>query len=122
MAGASRLLTGPELTRIAPGTYVPAQEWKEARPDLRHLTLIRAALAKTRGDLVLLGASAAVWLGLPLVKTHRAGHSSRSPTEIPLGYAKNARLGVWATRGREHSTPNGSTGTKFPRPHGGANG
>ncbi|WP_314455898.1 hypothetical protein [uncultured Actinomyces sp.] len=67
MAGASRLFTGPRLTRIAPGTYVPAQEWKEARPDLRHLTLIRAALAKTRGDIVLLGVSAAVWLGLPLV-------------------------------------------------------
>ena len=67
MAGASRLFTGPGLTRIAPGTYVPAQEWKEARPDLRHLTLIRAALAKTRGDIVLLGVSAAVWLGLPLV-------------------------------------------------------
>ena len=116
------MCTAPGLFRIGPGVYTPQREWKEARPDLRYLTLIRAAVAKTRGDLVLLGASAAVWIGLPLVKTHRAGHSSRSPTEFLLGYAKNARLGVWATRGREHSTPNGSTGTKFPRPHGGANG
>ena len=76
MAGASRLFSGPGLTRIAPGTYVPAQEWKEARPDLRHLTLIRAALAKTRGDLVLLGASAAVWIGLPLVKTNGSDRKS----------------------------------------------
>ena len=45
----------------------PQREWKAARPDLRHLTLIRAAVAKARGDLVLLGPSAAVWLGLPLV-------------------------------------------------------
>ena len=58
MTGASRLFAGPGLTRIAPGTYVPSQEWAEARPDLRHMTLIRAAMAKTRG---------AVWLGLPLV-------------------------------------------------------
>jgi len=67
MTGASRLFAGPGLTRIAPGTYVPSQEWAEARPDLRHMTLIRAAMAKTRGDVVLLGPSAAVWLGLPLV-------------------------------------------------------
>ena len=66
MTGASRLFAGPGLTRIAPGTYVPSQEWAEARPDLRHMTLIRAAMAKTRGDVVLLGPSAAVWLGLPL--------------------------------------------------------
>ena len=49
MTGASRLFAGPGLTRIAPGTYVPSQEWAEARPDLRHMTLIRAAMAKTRG-------------------------------------------------------------------------
>mgnify|MGYP000845138160 CR=1 FL=1 len=66
-AGASRLCTAPELTRIGPGAYTPQREWKEAKPDLRHLTLIRAALAKTHGDIVLLGPSAAVWLGLPLV-------------------------------------------------------
>ena len=66
-AGASHLCTAPGLFRIGPGVYTPQQEWTAARPDLRHLTLIRAALAKARGDLVLLGASAAVWLGLPLV-------------------------------------------------------
>ena len=61
------MCTAPGLFRIGPGVYTPQREWKEARPDLRYLTLIRAAVAKTRGDLVLLGASAAVWLGLPLV-------------------------------------------------------
>ena len=66
-AGASRLCTAPGLARIGPGVYAPEQEWKAARPELRHLTLIRAALAKTHGDVVLLGPSAAVWLGLPLV-------------------------------------------------------
>ena len=66
-AGASHLCTAPGLFRIGPGVYTPQQEWTAARPDLRHLTLIRAALAKAHGDLVLLGASAAVWLGLPLV-------------------------------------------------------
>ncbi|WP_243859007.1 hypothetical protein [Actinomyces sp. ZJ308] len=84
MDGVSHLYAGSGLTRIAPGTYVSSQEWKAARPELRHLTLIRAVLAKTRGDVVLLGPSAAVWLGLPLV-----GRIPRRVQCLRLGEARS---------------------------------
>ena len=99
MTGASRLFAGPGLTRIAPGTYVPSQEWAEARPDLRHMTLIRAAMAKTRGDVVLLGPSAAVWLGLPLVG--RLPGRVQCPASVRPGRARRCfnaiAAPVWAT-------------------------
>ncbi|WP_243859011.1 hypothetical protein [Actinomyces sp. ZJ308] len=99
------MCTAPGLARIGPGVYAPEQEWKAARPELRHLTLIRAVLAKTRGDVVLLGPSAAVWLGLPLVgriprRVQCLGrHTDRSSTAFLQRRERNGLGPVEAVRG-----------------------
>lgn len=55
------------LLRIASGAYAPSRAWAQGSAEERHLALIDAAFAKYGQQLVLLGASAALCHGLPVV-------------------------------------------------------
>lgn len=65
--GGKRIESAPEWTRIAPGAYADSEQWELADLEQRHLTQIAAA-ARRKGDaVILLGASAALAQGLPVV-------------------------------------------------------
>ncbi|CAM2779012.1 hypothetical protein ACSL103130_02270 [Actinomyces slackii] len=61
------LSRAPGLTRISSGVYVPTERWAQATHQDRHLARIRAAQEVCGGDLVLMGASAALWQGIGVV-------------------------------------------------------
>lgn len=82
---ADHLARNPDLTRIGNGVYAAGRDWARASAQARHIARIYAVRASARGELVLLGVSAALWLGLPVV--------GRIPEEVQC-------LGEHGERGR----------------------
>lgn len=70
-----------ELVRLAPGSYVPADEWTRLGPDARYRLVIRAALERVREGEVLSHWSAAALWRLPIIGSWPATVHVTAPIE-----------------------------------------